>query len=250
MPQPGQIVDQPQAGAQQQSSQEQNNTTSQTSKNSNVVYDFFHQEIAPVGQGFAASTTQNLTFNIVAPNLSNGANPRMYYAGKTLGDVTWTIGGTVGTIGGSGATIVTSPTGVGGIAFSAATAYSGSVAVNSANNFSTDFSRVFSSSGPSTEGAGKAASIEDILKGANESTNGKGIARNFDKSGGFEQTLKDFESLDLDPATVKDIQTKYGPGKVGKLRDGTTVVARPGSSTGGPTLEITVSNSKVYKVRY
>ena len=96
----------------------------------------------------------------------------------------------------------------------------------------------------------KAASIEDILKGSTESTNGKGIARNFDKSGGFEQTLKDFESLDLDPATVKDIQTQYGPGKVGKLRDGTTVVARPGSNTGGPTLEITVSNSKVYKVRY
>ena len=101
-----------------------------------------------------------------------------------------------------------------------------------------------------TQGSSKAASIEDILKGATESTNGKGIARNFDKSGGFEQTLKDFESLDLDPATVKDIQTQYGPGKVGKLRDGTTVVARPGSNTGGPTLEITVSNSKVYKVRY
>lgn len=43
---------------------------------------------------------------------------------------------------------------------------------------------------------------------------------------------------------------QYGPGKVGKLSDGTTVVARPGSKTGGVTLEIRVSNSKVYKVTF
>ena len=36
----------------------------------------------------------------------------------------------------------------------------------------------------------------------------------------------------------------------GKLSDGTTVVARPGSTTGGATLEIRVSNRKVYKIRY
>lgn len=35
-----------------------------------------------------------------------------------------------------------------------------------------------------------------------------------------------------------------------KLRDGTTAVARPGRTTGGATLEIRVSNSKVYKIRY
>ena len=106
--------------------------------------------------------------------------------------------------------------------------------------------------GEDAEGSGKAAvtTIEDILKGATESTNGKGVARNFNKSGGFEQTLKEFESLDLNPETVKDIQTQYGTGKVGKLMDGTTVVARPGSNTGGATLEIMISNSKVYKVRY
>ena len=44
--------------------------------------------------------------------------------------------------------------------------------------------------------------------------------------------------------------TKYGTGKVGTLSDGTKVVARQGSTTGGPTLEIKVSNSKVYKIRY
>jgi RHS repeat-associated protein len=95
---------------------------------------------------------------------------------------------------------------------------------------------------------GKAKTIEDVLEGASETTNGKGVARNFEKSGGFEKTLEDFNSLR--PTDVKDIQTKYGPGKVGKLSDGTTVVARPGSKTSGPTLEITVSNSKAYKIRY
>ena len=81
-----------------------------------------------------------------------------------------------------------------------------------------------------------------------ETTNGKGVARNFESTGGFEQTIKDFD--DLNPTDVKEIQTQYGPGKVGKLSDGTTVVARPGSTTGGATLEIRVSNRKVYKIRY
>ena len=89
---------------------------------------------------------------------------------------------------------------------------------------------------------------EDLLKGLDETTNGKGVARNFESTGGYDQTLKDFDALN--PSNVKDIQTKYGPGKVGTLSDGTKVVARQGSTTGGPTLEIKVSNSKVYKIRY
>ena len=90
--------------------------------------------------------------------------------------------------------------------------------------------------------------IDDLLKGLDETTNGKGVARNFESIGGYDQTLKDFDALN--PSNVKDIQTKYGPGKVGTLSDGTKVVARQGSTTGGPTLEIKVSNSKVYKIRY
>ena len=91
-------------------------------------------------------------------------------------------------------------------------------------------------------------SVNDIISNLPETTNGKGVARNFEATNGFEQTIKDFDSLG--PIDVKEIQTKYGLGKVGKLSDGTTVVARPGSKTGGPTLEIKVSNSKVYKIRY
>lgn len=96
------------------------------------------------------------------------------------------------------------------------------------------------------EGGNK--TIDDLINGLKETTNGKGIARNFEASGGYEQALKDFEALN--PANVKVIQTKYGPGKVGTLSDGTKVVARQGSTTGGATLEIKVSNSKVYKIRY
>ena len=94
----------------------------------------------------------------------------------------------------------------------------------------------------------KSKSIEDILKDAKETTNNAGIARNFDKSGGFQKTLEDFHALK--PLNVKDIQTQYGSGKVGVLSNGAKVVARPGSKTGGATLEIKVSNSKIYKIRY
>ena len=72
---------------------------------------------------------------------------------------------------------------------------------------------------------------------------------NFESSGGYEQTLKDFKSLD--PVTMKDIQTDYGPGKLGILKDGTKIVARSGSkSDGGATLEIINSKGKTYKIRY
>ena len=107
-------------------------------------------------------------------------------------------------------------------------------------------------SGKGGSGAGKgdsgAKSIDDILDGAEETTNNAGIARNFEKTGGYEKTLEDFNALQ--PSNVKDIQTQYGPGKVGYLEDGTTVVARPGSQTGGATLEIKISNKKIYKIRY
>ena len=54
--------------------------------------------------------------------------------------------------------------------------------------------------------------VDDLLNGLEETTNGKGVARNFESSGGYEQTLDDFESLN--PINVQDIQTKYGAGKV------------------------------------
>ena len=102
--------------------------------------------------------------------------------------------------------------------------------------------------GGGNTGGNGSATIDEIIDSLPETTNGKGVARNFESRGGFDQTIRDFESLN--PTDVRDIQTQYGSGKVGKLSDGTTVVARPGSTTGGATLEIRVSNSKVYKIRY
>ena len=118
------------------------------------------------------------------------------------------------------------------------------------NSLISEMSGASNSGGKGTEeeGDSEAKSIDDILDGAEETTNNAGIARNFEKTGGYEKTLEDFNALQ--PSNVKDIQTQYGPGKVGYLEDGTTVVARPGSKTGGATLEIKISNKKIYKIRY
>ena len=50
--------------------------------------------------------------------------------------------------------------------------------------------------------------------------------------------------------SVNEIENQYGFGKVGILNNGTKIVARPGSKTGGARLEITVSKKKIYKIRY
>ncbi len=91
-------------------------------------------------------------------------------------------------------------------------------------------------------------SVDDIIGNLKETTSKKGITRNFESSGGYQQTLKDFAALR--PNNVKPIQTKYGSGKVGILPFGGKVVARQGSKTGGATLEIMISNTKQYKIRY
>ena len=50
--------------------------------------------------------------------------------------------------------------------------------------------------------------IDDIIDGLPETTNGKGVARNFESTSDFEQTIRDFDALN--PINVKEIQTKYG----------------------------------------
>ena len=65
------------------------------------------------------------------------------------------------------------------------------------------------------------------------------------KSGGYEQTEKDF--YNLNPDNVKELITKYGSGLYGTLSDGTIVVARRGSKSAGSTLEISPGSRKVYK---
>ena len=63
-----------------------------------------------------------------------------------------------------------------------------------------------------------------------------------DEKGTYETAVDDFNSLPFDK--VKDIQTTYGPGKVGIFNDGTTVTLRKSSSNKGanggefPTLQV------------
>ena len=90
--------------------------------------------------------------------------------------------------------------------------------------------------------------IEHLNNGSVDITISKSGAKNMKKSGGYEQTEKDF--YDLHPDNVKEITTKYGTGLYGTLRDGTTIIARRGSKSDGPTLEINPSKGKVYKYRY
>jgi len=71
-----------------------------------------------------------------------------------------------------------------------------------------------------------------------------GRATQFEKPGGFEQAGKDFDALG--PTNVKDIA---GGGRVGQLPDGRTVVVRPSSSGGAPTLEIHAGKNRI-KIRF
>lgn len=85
-----------------------------------------------------------------------------------------------------------------------------------------------------------------------EKTNG--ASTQYDKKGNYSDAEKDFDNLDLD--NVKEINTKFGKGKVGTLDDGRTVVVRPGSKgkngvSGPPTLEIQKKGSpEKTKIRY
>ncbi|MBF2581222.1 T7SS effector LXG polymorphic toxin [Listeria welshimeri] len=97
-------------------------------------------------------------------------------------------------------------------------------------------------------GSKKIESVDDLLSEAKETTSKKGVTRNYEKAGGWNQASKDFDNMGL--SDVKNIDTKYGPGKVGKMKDGTVVSLRPGSNTGGTTVEIRISSKKIIKIRY
>ena len=90
--------------------------------------------------------------------------------------------------------------------------------------------------------------IEHLNKGAIDDTKSHGRTRSLNKSGGYQQALEDFYELHLDD--IKKIDTDFGEGVTGILQDGTHVVVRAGSKSGGPTLEIQSLGGKIYKYRY
>lgn len=97
-----------------------------------------------------------------------------------------------------------------------------------------------------TRGSGK--SVKEVLETAKDTTRPIGRAKNLEKTGGYQKALDDFNSMN--PQGVKNITTKYGEGKFGTLSDGTTISVRPGSETGGATLEIKVPGQRLIKIRY
>ena len=224
------------------------------------AFAFAASAMIPIGQ---ASTAGNLTFKSTATivakeGISMGAGAG---AQKITTDVTGND--TAGMVAGMVASGMTAK-GLNGIEAEANKLAKAPKGIDGVTEKAGNLAEDVGKAGKGLEGAAKGAesaaedagkvvesgskTIDDIIDGLPETTNGKGVARNFESTGDFEQTIRDFDALN--PIDVKEIQTKYGSGKVGKLSDGTTVVARPGSTTGGATLEIRVSNRKVYKIRY
>jgi len=96
------------------------------------------------------------------------------------------------------------------------------------------------------EGTGKVVNIrtvDDLIAETIPGRATKGRTRQFEKSGGFNQSLDDFVSLN--PGNVKDIPG----GKTGILPDGRKINIRIDSSDGRPTLEIQ-DGKKAIKIRY
>lgn len=92
------------------------------------------------------------------------------------------------------------------------------------------------------------ASIDDILDGAEPGRKTKGKSKQWEKSGGYEKALDDYNHLN--PSDSHEIDTQYGPGKSGVLSDGSKVNVRPGSSQGSATLEVQKRNGDRIKIRY
>jgi len=89
---------------------------------------------------------------------------------------------------------------------------------------------------------------DELLGGAEDTTAKKGRSKNYEKKGGDEKAQEDFSNLDL--KDVKEIDTKYGNGKQGTDSDGNSVIYRPGSRTGGSTIEIQLPGHNKIKIRY
>ena len=66
--------------------------------------------------------------------------------------------------------------------------------------------------------------------------------------GGMKSAEKDFNDMNL--SDVTEFNTKYGTAKRGRNENGETVILRPGSSDGAPTIERQVNGRKKTEIRY
>ena len=90
--------------------------------------------------------------------------------------------------------------------------------------------------------------VEDILEESTPGRKTKGKSQQWNKSGGYEQALNDYNSLDV--KNSHEIETRYGSGLMGTLPDGSRVNVRLGSTQGDATLEIQKPNGIKIKIRY
>lgn len=90
--------------------------------------------------------------------------------------------------------------------------------------------------------------INRALKGSKKGKATSGRTEQRDKKGSYSDALKDFEKIPL--SEKKDITTRWGKGKTGKLSNGKSVTVRPGSSEGAPTLQIPEGASRQIEIRY
>ncbi|MGL4589561.1 MAG: RHS repeat domain-containing protein, partial [Mycoplasmatales bacterium] len=95
-----------------------------------------------------------------------------------------------------------------------------------------------------------ASRVDNILKGAVNTSKkpGSGNVLNYEKTGGFKNAIKDFESLGL--KNVEPLKNSNYTGFRGQMSDGRWVNVRDGSYTGPSTLEIPKTARKIIKIRY
>ena len=232
----------------------------------------FGSKVAQFNKGFIKSIAKNLT-----PDFQFDPNPaKKHYTfetreeilGEIAGDVVSSAAGAAMFFGGAsaaaGGSAAAALTGIGititpAVAATGATVavYGGATAVHAGQNLVEDISRFKASTSengsatpPKLDTAESA--VKKLNVGAKETTMSGHGTINMQKSGGYEQALKEFNSLEL--KNVREIDTSYGKGFMGELSDGKTVIVRKGSKTGGATLEIQITprqgHIKAYKFRY
>ena len=85
----------------------------------------------------------------------------------------------------------------------------------------------------------------------------RGTVINLERQGDFDAAVREFKSF-VDETTILDMKTKYGDGFKGKIKgklntimDGEiNITVRPGSKTGGSTVEIKIDDERTFKIRY
>lgn len=89
--------------------------------------------------------------------------------------------------------------------------------------------------------------IDAVLSGASKGRETKGKATQYEKSGGFDKAVSDFNSLG-----VKNVRQRENGTITGNLADGRSINVRPKSSppNNHPTIEIQKGKNETIKIRY